>query len=217
VLTFDVSSTLLATVTEINPTTLWIWDIRTLNLRSVLILHSPIAKVTWHPSTNEVLLIRCEGEESRGLVHLWDPSWETPKIVDFATLVPGGKVIGRTVGRWLNTPSHSSASIPSSSAPSIFFSDSQDYMLASLGDGDEEVLWQEEAIRAVDIYGRREESPLNLIPADEMEMQLGTNLGGDLEADGTDFSGGSGEVDDTFRFKKPVSSWKDASGISEMF
>jgi len=128
-LSFDNTGTLLATRTESMPTTIWIWDVGTKILRAVMIFHAPIAKATWHPTIDEVLLIRCEGDESRGLVHLWDPSWDRPKIIDFASRLPGGKIIGgkiigKTVGRWLNTET---------TTPMVFFSDSQDCILASVG------------------------------------------------------------------------------------
>ena len=92
-------------------------------------------------------------------MHLWDPSWDEPKIIDVAAQLPGGKTIGKTVGRWLNVDSPT---------PTIFFSDSQDCTLASLSGPDASpVPWDEAEAPAFDIYGQREESPLNLIPADE--------------------------------------------------
>jgi hypothetical protein len=179
------------------PTTLWIWDVNTRILRAVMIFHAPIAKATWHPTIDELLLIRCEGEESRGLVHIWDPSWDSPKIIDFASQIPGGKVIGKTVGRWLNALS---------SAPAIFFSDTQDCILASVSGPDDSpaLPWQDAETRGFDIYGQQEESPLNLVAADEKKpyMKVSDVL---MEEDGmTRMSGGSEEVDDTFRFRKFV-------------
>ncbi|KAH8769674.1 hypothetical protein BGZ57DRAFT_888701 [Hyaloscypha finlandica] len=191
-MSFDTSGSLLATRMENMPTTIWIWDLGTRILRAVMILHAPIAKATWHPTINELLMIRCEGEESRGLVHLWDPSCSTPKILDFAAQIPGGKVIGKTIGRWLNAQSGSSA---------IFFSDSQDCILASIpGSEDEEVPWQDAEVRGFDIYGQQEESPLNLVPADEKRTHSRVS---ELMDDGmTGMSGGTDEVEDTFRFRK---------------
>jgi hypothetical protein len=194
-LSFDTSGTLLATRIENMPTTIWIWDIGTKVLRAVMILHAPIAKATWHPTIDELLLIRCEGDESRGLVHLWDPTWDTPKIIDFAKELPGGKVLGKTVGRWLNVKSLT---------PTVFFSDTQDCILASIsGPEDSPLPWQDAEARALDIYGQREESPLNLVAADEKRVY--TRVDGLVGDDGmTRLSGGSDEVDDTFRFRKFV-------------
>jgi hypothetical protein len=190
-MSFDYSGTLLATRTENMPTTIWIWDIGTRILRAVLILHAPIVKATWHPTIDELLMIRCEGEESRGLVHLWDPSWESPKIINFGAQKSGGKVIGKTIVRWLNV---------NSPTPAIFFSDSQEGILASIAGPEDEVPWQDAEVRGFDIYGQREESPLNLVPADEKRSYRDY-----LEDDGvTGMSGGSDEVEDTFRFRKFV-------------
>jgi hypothetical protein len=194
IMAFDNSGTLLATRTENMPTTMWIWDIGTRILRAVMIFHAPIAKATWHPTIDELLLVRCEGEESRGLVHVWDPSWEVPKIINFATQMTGGKVIGKTVGRWLNTES---------GTPAIFFSDSQDCVLASISDDGEGLPWSGADSRGVDIYGQIEESPLSLVAADEKRPYGRVEMV--MEDEGmTRMSGGSSEVDDTFRFKKFV-------------
>jgi len=101
-------------------------------------------------------------------------------------------VIGKTIGRWLNAQSGSSA---------IFFSDSQDCILASIpGSEDEEVPWQDAEVRGFDIYGQQEESPLNLVPADEKRTHSRVS---ELMDDGmTGMSGGTDEVEDTFRFRK---------------
>lgn len=113
-------------------------------------------------------------------------------IIDFASQIPGCKVIGKTVGRWLNTESGS---------PAIFFSDSQDCILASIADDEEELPWQDAEVRGFDIYGQQEESPLSLVAADEKRPygRVGMLM---EDEDMTRMSGGSSEVDDTFRFRK---------------
>jgi len=106
-------------------------------------------------------------------------------------------VLGRTVGRWLNTKT---------ATPTIFFSDSQDCLLASVsGPEDSPVPWQDAEARGVDIYGQTEESPLNLVPADE---KRGFSRVSDLMMDDSSnrLSGGSGGSDelaeDTFFFRR---------------
>jgi hypothetical protein len=197
ILSFDNSGTLLATRIENMPTTIWIWDIGSRILRAVMILHAPIARVTWHSTIDELLMIRCEGEETRGLVHLWDPSWEKPKVVDFMTQIPGGKVLGKTIMRWLNVESEH---------PAMLFSDTQDCILASVSETDDgDVPWQDAGIRGFDIYGQREESPLDLVPADEKRQRGKVTVESLMEEEGiTRMSGGSDEVEDTFRFRKFV-------------
>lgn len=195
ILDFDRSSILLATRTEDMTSTIWVWDVRTHALRAVLILHAPIAKVTWHPTINELLMIRCEGEESRGLVHLWDPSWEIPKIVDFSSQIPGGKVLGKTVVRWLNIDE---------SFPVLFFSDTQDYLLASVSETDDgDLPWQESQHEDGDMYGQGNESLLSLVAADAKPKSARMSFGEQSIEDGfTGMSGESDEMEDTFHFRK---------------
>lgn len=198
---FDASGTLLATRTEDFPTSIWIWDITTKILRAVLILHAPVAKVTWHSKISELLMLRCEGEETRALSHLWEPSWETPRIIDFATQLPGGKLIGKSIVRWLNVDAPD---------PVVFFSDSQDCLLTSTSqDTNDDLPWEEVSAKAVDIYGEREESPLNLVKADEKRpFRRVTVALADTEADDSILemcpSEESEGLDDTFQFKKFV-------------
>jgi hypothetical protein len=193
-MSFDHSGTILATRIEDLPTTLWLWDIHTKHLRTVMIFHSPIAKITWHPQIDELLMIRCE--ESRGIVHLWDPSFENPQIINFGEQMPGGKVIGKTIARWLNSDCAS---------PAMVFSDSQDCLLASLAGDDEAVPWQDAEAKGVDIYG---ESP---VLASEKAARL--TIEALMEDDSfTRMSEGSEEVDDTFQFRKFLETSSGTSG-----
>lgn len=180
------------------PTTIWIWDIASKVLKAVMVLHAPLTRVTWHPIINELLMVRCEGEESKGLVHLWEPSWNSPKILDFGTQVPEGKIIGKSVVRWLNVDSNT---------PCVFFSDTQDCILVSLAESDDEDLpWQDTVARGIDIYGQREESPLDLVGVDESKFYGKFAIDAMMNENPTmtGMTGGSDEVDDTFRFKKFV-------------
>lgn len=193
---FDKSGTLLATRIETMPTVLWIWDVSMRSLRSVLLLHASILKVTWHPEIDQLLLIRCDGEASRSLVHLWDPAWTAPRVVDFATQMIGGKVLGKTMARWLNVQSQS---------PAIYFSDVQDFVLASwadenVEDGQEVVLpWTSHKMSAYDAFDQQEESPLQLIPANARDSSF-VSEGNTTRLH---MSVGSHEdVDDTFSFRK---------------
>ncbi|EKD20302.1 WD40 domain-containing protein [Drepanopeziza brunnea f. sp. 'multigermtubi' MB_m1] len=193
-LSLDHSGTLLATRTENMPTTIWIWDIGSRILRAVMILHVPIAKASWHPSIPEVLMIRCEGDEARGLVHVWEPSWTQPRIIDFALHIPGGKLIGKTICRWLNTGGASAA---------MLFSDSQDFILACLPDSDDEEPPWEAGSRGNSVCDQQGESPLLLVPAENERGRVA--IDSLIEDEGETFmSGGSEEVEDTFRFRKFV-------------
>jgi len=197
-LTLDASGTLLATRTEVLPTTVFVWDLASKLLRTVLIQHSPIAKISWHPFIPELLLLRCEGDECRSLAYVWESSYEVPKIVDFSVQLPEGKITGKAVIRWLATSSDAGTA-----TPALFFSDTQDCILVSFCEGEEgdvEVPWKEAEKKAVDIYGQLEESPLNLVPAGEGKISARDIM--DSEATITMFGAFADEVDDTFQFKK---------------
>lgn len=106
-------------------------------------------------------------------------------------------MIGKTIARWLNVES---------SHPALYFSDSQDCILVSLNDevaGREEATlpWQDAGAPEFDIYGQQEESPLNLVPANKDFLHTTRD---EMDEGITQFSGGSEEVDDTFRFRKFV-------------
>jgi hypothetical protein len=178
------------------PTSVWIWDIATKVLKSVMIQHAPVAEVVWHPAINELLLIRCEGDESRGLVYFWEPSWETPKVLDFESQIPGGKIIGKSVAMWLNVESP---------LPAVFFSDTQDFILTSISESEDGALpWEDDIGRELDIYGGRDESPLNLVPADQKRLRRRDTIESLMKDDPTmmEMSGYGDEIDDTFQFKK---------------
>lgn len=199
----DATGTLIASKTESMPTTVFIWDIASKLLRAVLVQHSPVAKITWHPSIDELLLIKCESEDTKGVAYLWEPSFEVPRIVDFGAQLPEGRTMGKTVIRWLPTNGEDDSRTP---APALFFADAHDTILASLSESSEDVPWNEAKAKAVDIYGQTEESPLNIV-----DMPYHESMRGDMpspEGDATIMTLGEedeteeGDMDDTFHFKK---------------
>jgi hypothetical protein len=108
----------------------------------------------------------------------------------------GGKVLGKTMARWLNVASRS---------PAIFFTDVQDCVLASLADEDAEVdkevvlPWAETSLSESNVYGQREESPLELVPAGAYASTFMT----ESNTESLQLSDDShGDVDDTFSFRK---------------
>ncbi|KAI9646200.1 hypothetical protein NHQ30_005640 [Ciborinia camelliae] len=199
IMTFDISGTLLATKVEEMPSAVWVWDVGSRSLRALLIMHAPVARATFHPSVNELLMIRCDGEENKGRVQLWDPSWEAPRIINIGMQLPEGKIIGKSIIRWLNV---------ASAFPSIFFSDSQDCILMSLSkpEDTEKVPWHNSEAREVDIYGQTEESPLNLVGVEGNSPFRHVNVDPVTDNDDSymNMSEGSEELDDTFHFRKPA-------------
>lgn len=181
---FDSSSVLVATCLQDSPSTLWIWDTQASELRAVLLFHSNISSAAWHPTSRETLLVRCEGDLYNGIVFVWDPLSEGPRTVDFSEHLPGSRASGRSLAKWLDCDA--------SKSPAIFFSDSLNYMLASLADSDEESPpWQDRLGVEWNAETGREESPLELVPAADVNTQY-------IEEEDEYAS----DLEDTFHYKR---------------
>lgn len=181
---FDSSSALVATCLDDSPSTLWIWDTQASELRAVLVFHSNVCYAGWHPTSRETLLVRCDGDLYNGIVFVWDPLSEGPRTIDFSEHLPESKVRGRSLATWLGCDA--------SKSPSVFFSDGLNYMFASLAESDQESPpWQDRTGVEWNSEARREESPLELVPATEMKSQYG-------EEEDDDAS----ELEDTFYYKQ---------------
>lgn len=181
---FDCSSSLLATRLEDAPGTIWIWDISSSDLRAVLMYHSNVTKLEWHPMQPEHLLMRCEGDSYGSLVFAWDPLSHGPRSVDLAHRLPGA-TSSKTYATWLGATSES---------PAFFFSDSATCIMVSLADSDGEILpW------------RGASAPINTIShRDNMGMQSSLRPASPLEdAEDSiliDMDDDTSEPDDTFQF-----------------
>lgn len=82
-------STLFATKTDIYPSTIWIWSPRQQDIPvAVLIHHSPIRKLTWHPSHPYLLLIHCQHLHLPldPILYLWNALWDAPNIIKLPAL-----------------------------------------------------------------------------------------------------------------------------------
>lgn len=128
---FDSSSTVLASILDEAPTTVWVWDVAALELRATLIFHSNVASIAWHPDQPEVLLIQCEGDRYDGRAFMWDPLSDGPQIIDFQSRLPSGRSNGRSSIIWLRS---------SGESPTLFYADRDACLLGSLTD--DEVPWQ---------------------------------------------------------------------------
>lgn len=178
---FDPSSTLVVTRLDDSPGTAWIWDVQAAELRAVLVFHGSIRSLSWHPSVRETLLVRCEGDPYNGIVFIWDPLSEGPRTVEMARHLPGGKSVGRTRAFWLG--------LGAEEPPTLFLSDAQNYILASsIESEDVEPPWGEHGtpeLTGHERAARREESPLELVPADEATLQGVANDEDDSELEDT--------------------------------
>lgn len=194
-LAIDASGTLIASRIEALPTSVFVWDTVSKILKAVLIQNSPVVKLTWHATINELLLIQCEGDDTKSIAYLWEPSYEVPRIIDFSTQLPDGNVIGKILLKWLISESET--------IPVLFFSDTQDAILAAVtDDADEDVPWNEAAVTPPEIE-RQEESPLNLVDEPyEDDGMPGDKRDEDEPSLNSFEEGDTAEMDDTFQFKK---------------
>lgn len=172
----------MATRLDEAPSTLWIWDIEASELRAVLLFYSDIHSATWHPTSRETLMIRCEGDLYRNIVFVWDPLSEGPRTLDFTLHLPEQKTAtGKSHVTWLH--------LEGTETPSLFFSDGHNYVLASVAEsGHDYARWLDggDAEEA-----QREESPLELVPADTTDDPV-------LDADEDEYAS---ELEDTFVHK----------------
>ncbi|KAK8125679.1 WD40 domain-containing protein [Apiospora kogelbergensis] len=134
---FDCSSATIATVLADAPTTVWVWDVAALELRAVLIFHSNVSKVEWHPAQPELLFVKCDGDRSSGLVFVWDPLSDGPRTADFQSHFAGGITNGRVSTFWIKS---------NPEAPTILLADGTACMLGSLADDDQDVPWKDDSI-----------------------------------------------------------------------
>ncbi|KAI0010157.1 hypothetical protein F4779DRAFT_639609 [Xylariaceae sp. FL0662B] len=182
---FDCSSTLLATRLDDAPSTIWIWDVPSSELRAVLMYHANVTKVEWHPAQPELLLMRCEGDRYGSLVFVWDPLSDGPRLIDMTDHFPG-VVSGKTSVTWLETSTESAA---------IFFTDNETCMLVSLADSDGEKL----------PWGRQSTPPKSINHEAAMNADVPSRVvspSDDSEIDNSlDMDDGMSEVEDTFQFK----------------
>ena len=89
-MSFNYDGTLLASKSEFTPTTVWIWSPKFSNAVAVLIHHSPVRKLEWHPTIPSMLLIHCTSEDP--IIHLWDAAWEVPRVFVMQLERLGGKM-----------------------------------------------------------------------------------------------------------------------------
>jgi hypothetical protein len=99
VIAFNADGTLITTRNDSMPTTVWIWSLKLLSPYAVLVQHSAVRSVQWHPTCPDLLMFQCVHEER--LVYLWSSRWEQPRIVG----MPSEKLAGRQEARWIRTSS----------------------------------------------------------------------------------------------------------------
>lgn len=93
--TFNADGSLLATKDDGTPTVVFIWDLQSMTLQSVLVQHSVVKRLKWHPTDHNRLLIQCAQEDT--VVYTWDSTQDKPTAVP----IPGGRLGVRADHRWI--------------------------------------------------------------------------------------------------------------------
>ena len=81
--------------------TVWIWNMSTLSAHAVLVQHSNVRSLTWHPTRAEMLMIDC----AEGIAHTFDVSSSEPPKAHFTGSTPTAKL------SWIHTSPISSSII----------------------------------------------------------------------------------------------------------
>ncbi|OAA68053.1 Six-bladed beta-propeller, TolB-like protein [Niveomyces insectorum RCEF 264] len=179
-LSFDKSSAYLVTRLEDAPSTVWIWDLRTWQLCTVLMFHANVSSAVWHPSAARALLVACDGEQHRGVGFVWSHPSNAPAVVDYSRHFSPATNDGQPP----NVPmgSHRPSWLSLEDQPLLlFYSDGKEFALAAPGanrgsKASSAGLWPKAASSACSTIfdngswtvadQRREESPLQLVPAE---------------------------------------------------
>ncbi|KAF2194439.1 hypothetical protein K469DRAFT_705888 [Zopfia rhizophila CBS 207.26] len=235
IITFNADSTLVATRDDSTPTTVWIWDLRSLSPKTILIQHAPVKSLQWHPTNPSLLLIQCI--QDTPILYLWSaPSLSTstsqsssppppPEILDLNPNItkPLGSATIKWDVKWLSTFENKK--------PCFLFGHQQGYILV-WPEGREQILRfeneedEESEDSLYDILTGRTPVP-RLHDSSGSDLKDEENEDGGTYAEGETYSSGEGStrsLEDTFRERKKVNpgvgrkkSVFDESGMSEMF
>jgi hypothetical protein len=104
-ISFNSSGTVVATKDDSTPTAVWLWNLSSLVANTVIIHHSPVRQLAWHPSRPELLLINCSLDET--VLHLWNSNKMEPVV----TTLPSKKPSGKPDIRWLGNSSTTETAI----------------------------------------------------------------------------------------------------------
>ncbi|MCJ1283050.1 hypothetical protein MMC26_002377 [Xylographa opegraphella] len=183
-LAFNKSGSLLASVGESTPSTVWIWCLESLTPHSILIHHSFVKRLHWHPEDPACLLIHCATEDP--VIHLWQSSIDIPRIIPVPLTRPGG----RTEASWIYSPGANPES------PSFMLANTLNYALTHIPDaGERETTVDMSFSTVVEGLGPEdmfdEGNSMDLSPIKLSHEQFGMGL-----------ESADNEVDDTFDYRR---------------
>lgn len=230
ILAFNHDGTLCATRDDSTPSTVWIWDLRSLKPRMICIQYAPVKALSWHPSDPSRLLIQTTHDfptvylytapqlSSSSMSMSSTSTPHAPAILDLATHItrPSTPTLTRWTTSWLATPADKKPALllAHQTAHVLVWPDGKDQILRFEREDDEE---SDDSLYDI-LTGR---TPVVRVREGEEEA----DQDGDEEMDGEGEQDGLAEdsmgLDDTFRAKRrqqqPSRGALDDSGMSEMF
>ena len=99
ILSFNSNGSLLASKDDAHPTTVWVWDLATLQSRAVFIQHALVKKFSWHPTNPDLLLIQCV--QGDALLYSWDAGQDQQP--DILHLPSECRLSAKADARWVRT------------------------------------------------------------------------------------------------------------------
>lgn len=232
IVSFNHDGTLCATRDDSTPTTVWIWDLRSLRPRTILIQYSPVKSLLWHPLDPHTLLIHC-AHDSPTMYLYTSPDLSSsssaaastsfvhgpPEILTFADHLKrptsAAPITTKWDGRWLFTAVDKK--------PALVFGHQQGYVLA-WPEGKDQILrfekedGEESDDSLYDILTGK--TPIPRLPdAPDEDLQEGYRIGSFGTETYVDSTVG---LDDTFRAKRGIPPGRGESvfgesGLDEMF
>ena len=191
ILAFNSTGSQLASRDDAHPTTVWIWDLAALRSRAVLVQHSVVKKVVWHPSDPDLLLIHCiQGEN---LLYVWDTKAESngaPRILQIPT---AARMSGKADARWLRSSGRTAILYGDANSSTVLWPDGREPVSpnwssnSSVQSDDDDSLYKILSGNG-DNDGQTEE-----LPRDHISQ--------------IDFDTLNGSIQDTFDFRKGVSAY----------
>ena len=220
ILAFNIEGTMCATRDDSAPTTVWIWDLRSLKPKTIIIQHAPVKSLIWHPANPALLLI--QSIQDAPTVYLYTMrtfseslSWSLrngevasgpPAILDLREKIkkPAGSLPPKYFTAWLPTPADKK--------PALTFGHIQGYTIV-WPEGKDQILRFENP----DADGEDSDDSLYEIltgrkPIPQLRDSIGPSGSDDSGFQGVDVDGGgdgsmmqpgsTGSFNDTFREKR---------------